>query len=177
MSLSISLRGESGFKASLKRRFCRQVSTMVMWDAAGELGHVAGLVGIGLLFLQFLDLDVVEVVVAQGGVVDFEAQALRAGGVYFVEGLGVGEFFEPELNLVLVDGREVGQDVVGVGFTTVDINDVCIHIPAILNQAIGHRVSRVRRKFKYFLTTERDRNDTEGDGDFNRGGRREHGLG
>ena len=73
-------------------------------DLAGELGHVAGLVGIRLLFLQFLDLDVIHVVVAEGGVVDFEAQTLRAGGVYFVEGLGVGEFFEPELDLVLVDG-------------------------------------------------------------------------
>ena len=78
---------------------------------------------------------------------------------------------EPGLDLGLISGREIGQDVVSVGFTAFDIDDVCIHIPVIIKQSIGHRVSRVRRKFGIFLTTERDRTDTEREAIFDRGGR------
>ena len=80
---------------------------------------------------------------------------------------------EPGLDLGLISGREIGQDVVSVGFTAFDIDDVCIHIPVIIKQSIGRRVARVRRKFGNFLTTERGRRG----GDFYRGGRGEHGLG
>ena len=62
---------------------------------------------------------------------------------------------EPDLDLGLIRGRQIGQDVVGVEFTVFDIDDVCIHIPAIIEQSIGHRVSRVRRKFGIFLAAER----------------------
>ena len=82
---------------------------------------------------------------------DVETQTFRSGSIYFDHGGGEGVILEPGLDLVLIGGLEVGQDVVGVGFTAVDINDVCIHIPAIIEQSIGRRVSRVRRKYGIFF--------------------------
>ena len=124
------------------------------------------LVLIGLLRDEFFGLNVVEVVVAQGGVVDFEAEAFGFRSVYLVDGGGVGVVLQPVLDLVLIGGREVGQDVVGVGFTVFALVDVGIHIPAILKQSIGHRVSYPRKKIGNFLTTEKERQDTEEDGKF-----------
>ena len=86
---------------------------------------------------------------------DFKAKAFGSRGVYFVDGGGVGVILQPVLNLVLIGGRQVGQDVVGVGFTVFELDDVGVHIPAILKQSIGHRVSYLRKKNGNFLTTER----------------------
>ena len=108
------------------------------------------LVLIGLLLDEFFGLDVVEVVVAQGGVVDFEAESFWAWGVYFVDGGGVGVILQPVLNLVLIGGRQVGQDVVGVGFTIFELDDVGVHIPTILKHPIGHRVSYPQKRLGIF---------------------------
>ena len=133
-------------------------------DFVGDGGEVLDLVLIGLLFDEFFGLDVVEVVVAQGGVVDFEADAFGFRGIYFVDGGGVGVILQPVADLVLICGWKVSQDVVGVGFVVFELDDVGIHIPTILKQSIGHRVSDPRKKIGNFLTTEMERRDTERQG-------------
>ena len=97
---------------------------------------------------------------------DFEAEAFGFRSVYLVDGGGVGVIFQPVLDLVLIGGREVGQDVVGVGFTVFKLDDVGVHIPTIIKQSIGHRVSDPRKKIGNFLTTEKERRDTEKKGVF-----------
>ncbi len=119
------------------------------------------LVLISLLLDEFFGLDVVEEVVAQGGVVDFEAKAFGSRSIYFVDGGGVGVGLQPVLDLVLIGWRQIGQDVVGVWFTVFELDDVSIHIPTILKHPIRHRVSDPRKKIENFLTTERHRKDTE----------------